>query len=48
MTKAETLEGAERVLGGLRQKREAVVSRIAANADQRKAVGVELLGDKFE
>jgi len=42
MTKAETLEGAERVLGGLRQKREAVVSRIAANADQRKAVGYEV------
>jgi hypothetical protein len=42
MSKVETLEGAERVLGGLRQKREAVASRIAANADERKAVGYQV------
>jgi hypothetical protein len=42
MTKAETLEGAERVLVGLQQKREVVVSRIAANVDQRKAVGYQV------
>jgi hypothetical protein len=40
--KVETLEGAERVLVGLRGKREAVASRIAANVDARKAVGYEV------
>ena len=42
MTKAETVDAAERVLAGLRQKREAVASRIAANVDERKAVGYQV------
>jgi hypothetical protein len=42
MTKAETLEGAERVLVGLREKREAVALRIAANTDRRQAVGYQV------